>query len=150
MGKQVPEGQLRHLLGAFVSRLQQAKPQEVSNTQWGVATMGQQLPQKHLQQLLNALVSMLQQATMQATSNTLWAVATMGRQVPEGQLQQLLDAFASMLQQGTPQAVATVEHPVGLCQARLPATAAAGSAQTGRAAGNRHPSELGQCSLGWW
>jgi hypothetical protein len=120
MGQQVPEGQLQQLLGAFVSMLQQATPQSVSNTLWSVATMGQQMPEGQLQQLLDAFVSMLQQATPQSISNTIWAVATMGQQVLKGQLQQLLDASISMLQQATPQNVANALWAVATMEQQVP------------------------------
>jgi hypothetical protein len=102
----VPEQQLQQLLDALVGMVQQAKPQEVSNALWAVATMQQQMPGQQLRQLLNALVSKRQQANPQDVSNTLWAVATMGQQVPEQQLQHLLSLLVSMSEQVDPQAVA--------------------------------------------
>jgi hypothetical protein len=88
--------------------LQQAKPQEVSNTLWAVATMGQQVPPEQLQQMLDAFGDILQQAKPQDVSNMLWAVASMEQQVPVAQLQHLLDAFVGKLQQAKPQEVSNM------------------------------------------
>jgi hypothetical protein len=101
-------GQLQQLLAAFVGILEDAKPQEVSNTLWAVAKMEQQVPAEQLQLPLTAFVSMLQHAKPQEVSNTLWAVATMGQQIPAEQLQQLLTAFVGMRQHANPQDVSNV------------------------------------------
>jgi len=99
------------MLAALCSKLQQVKPQDVSNMLWAVATMGQQVSRQQLQGMLAALCSKLQQAKPQAVSNTLWAVATMGQQVSQQQLQDMLAALCSRQQQAKPQE--SVQHAVG-------------------------------------
>jgi hypothetical protein len=117
----VSAGQLQQLLDAFVAMRHQAKPQDMSNTLWAVATMGQQVPARQLQQLLYAFAQNVHEAKPQAVSNTLWAVATVGQQVPAGQLQQLLDAFADMQHQATQQAVSNTLWAVATMNQQVPA-----------------------------
>jgi type II secretory pathway component PulK len=59
------------------SKLQQAKPKELSTTFWVAATLGVRLADSNLQQLVQHFVQMLPQAKPQDISNTLWAMATL-------------------------------------------------------------------------
>jgi hypothetical protein len=116
----------QQLVPTFVSKRALAKPQELSNVMWGMASSKQQLEPGQLQQLLDAFVAVLLQSNPQDVSNTLWAVATMEQQLPAGQLRLLLDAFVGILQQANPQnvsntlwAMATMGQQVPAGQLRL-------------------------------
>jgi hypothetical protein len=146
-GQDLPEEVVQQLVAAFIGQLRHTKPQEVSNVLWAVAKFKQQVPLEQRQQPLGAIIRMLQHAKSQEVSNTLWAVATMGQQVRAQQLQQLL---AACWRASKCYATKCVKHTVGMCQAGLPAAAAAGSAQAGRAAAGRHHPGPGQRSLGLW
>jgi hypothetical protein len=100
---------LQHqLLPVFTGKLGTAKPQEIANIIWGMATMGQQLPAEQLQQLLPPFIDKLSIEKPQGIANVIWGVATMGQQLPAEQLQQLLAGFIGMLKKATPQGIASV------------------------------------------
>jgi hypothetical protein len=111
----------QQLLPAFLTKMQDAVPQEISNVLYGMAFSGQQLQQQQVEQLVTAFVGVLRQANPQNVANTLWAVATMGQQVPAGQLQQLLDALVDMRHQAKPQAVSNALWAVATMGQQVPA-----------------------------
>ena len=102
------------------STLQLAKPQEVSNSLWALATLQLQLTGAELQQLLWRFSAVLSDAAPQAVSNTLWAVATMGQQVSPVQLQQLMGRFAAVLPRVKPQDVSNTLWAVATMGQQVP------------------------------
>jgi hypothetical protein len=88
------------------SKLQQAKPQEVSSTLWAVATLGVQLTEDQVQQLVQEFVDALPRADPQSVANTLWSVAKMGHTLPAHQLSKLLQRVQQLLQQLQPADIA--------------------------------------------
>mgnify|MGYP001807604013 CR=1 FL=1 len=101
------------LLPVFLqpSKLQQAKPQEVSNVLLAAATLQQ-------------FMKVLPQAHPQNVSNILWAVASMQQQcpahqlqqVPEQQLQQMERRSVQVLREASPQAVSNTLLACGKLQ----------------------------------
>jgi hypothetical protein len=89
-------------------KLQQANPQDVSNTLWAATTLGAQLGEGGVQQLVQQFVHVLPQAKPQEVSNTLWAAATMGEVVPAHQLDQLLTHLKEHLPQCNHKDIASI------------------------------------------
>jgi len=96
----------------FITKLDKANPQAISNTLWAVANLGYKLTEQPLLQMLSALVNQLPHVLPQDISMSLVAVVTFGQPVPHNLLQQLLEAFVAQLAQATPQAVANTCGPV--------------------------------------
>jgi hypothetical protein len=91
MRQQVPVAQLQHLLNALVGKLQQAEPQDVSNTLWACAKLCL-IPQ----QLLAApgLAGLLQVGNPQELANAAWACGQLGHRN-----EQLMGALLAEVQQ---------------------------------------------------
>jgi hypothetical protein len=94
------------------SVLQQANPQDVSNTLWAVATLGMPVAEDQVLQLVQRMKQVLPQASPQAISNTLWAVATLGVQLSGDDAQQLVQHFIQVLAEANPQ---DVSNTLGAC-----------------------------------
>jgi hypothetical protein len=81
------------------SKLQQANPQEVSNTLWAVAILGMQLAEDQVQQLVQHLMRTAHRGKPRAVARTLAAVAMMGDTLPARQVADLLRLLQQQQQQ---------------------------------------------------
>jgi hypothetical protein len=102
------------LLPVFLqdSKLQQANPQEVSNTLWAVAGLGMPVEEDQVLQLVQRMKQLLPQANSQDISNALWSVAALGVQLAGDDAQQLVQHFIQVRAEATPQAVSNI---LGAC-----------------------------------
>jgi len=80
-----------------------AKPQELSNTLWALATLGWHRDDNTLTKLVTAMVQRISTATPQALSNTLWALATLGWHRDDSTLTKLVTAMVQRSSTGKPQ-----------------------------------------------
>jgi hypothetical protein len=93
------------LLGKFLNILQEAQPQDVSNTLYALALLPQAWPMDSALQLVEKMVVLLPQARPQAASNVLWALGWYVEQgwlkplggVPDAGLQAAVDQLLSHL-----------------------------------------------------
>jgi len=82
-----------------------AKPQELSNTLWALATLGWHRDDSTLTKLVTAMVQRISTATPQALSNTLWALSTLGWHRDDSTLTKLVTAMVQRISTATPQAL---------------------------------------------
>jgi hypothetical protein len=109
------------LMSTIAANAQLVKPQEVSNSLWGVALLQAQVEWHVVGQLLGCVAQ--QQPTPQALANACWAVAKLQqlRDAPSGQQQAWQAPFSSavtvfmrQLPQATPQNVANMVWACGI------------------------------------
>jgi len=86
-------------------RISKAKPQNLSNTLWALATLGWHRDDSTLTKLVTAMVQRSSTAKPQELSNTLWALATLGWHCDDSILTKLVTAMVQRSSTVKPQAL---------------------------------------------
>jgi len=90
---------------AMEQRISTAKPQNLSNTLWALATLGWHRDDSTLTKLVAAMVQRSSTAKPQELSNTLWALATLGWHCDDSILTKLVTAMVQRSSTAKPQAL---------------------------------------------